>query len=107
MTRACLLAALLALAGCAITPRGGDEDGLRLKAAATPVLHALIKYRKDRGVYPQSLFELTPKYIAAIPFEPGLNYDRDAGAIAFHYERLMLGEVQCRAPLGDVEWTCR
>lgn len=97
-----------ALAACASkTPVGDDNQGLRLKAAATPVLHALVKYKKDNREYPRSLFELTPKYIAAVPFEPGLQYHRDEQVILFEYESGWLTETVCLARPGDVEWVCK
>jgi hypothetical protein len=106
MKRAWIAAGALALAACSSMPPGEDKQGQSLKAAATPVLHALIKYRKEQGEYPRSLFELTPKYLGAIPFQPGLRYDRDAGGIEFSYERGMLGVTLCLARLGEVEWKC-
>lgn len=105
-----LLAAVtsLMLAACANWPSGGDPKGLELKAEATPVLAALVAYRRDRGEYPQSLQELVPRYLKAVPFAPGLRYDRESGNVEFHYEPSwpQPGKVLCFAKAGATEWTC-
>jgi hypothetical protein len=72
------------------------------------VLAALVKYRKDRGEYPRSLYELAPKYIKEVPFNPGLRYDLDDGVVEFAYlpSWPQQDPINCGAKLGDLDWTC-
>lgn len=108
MRRPAAVLVVLALSACAAQePKGQDARGAHLKAIATPVLRALIQYRKDHREYPRSLFELTPRYVSTIPFEPGLQWHRDEGVLLFEYEDGMFSETVCLARAGDVEWVCR
>lgn len=96
------------LVGCANWPSGGDPKGLEYQANARPVLTALVAYHRERGEYPQSLQELVPRHLKAVPFFPGLRYDRDAKNVEFHYEPSwpQPGKVLCFAKVGETEWTC-
>jgi hypothetical protein len=102
------LAAALLLAACATTPAGEDPKGLDMRAKATPVLTALARYRKDKGAYPLSLYELVPKYLEAVPFHPGLRLDSEHGILAFVYfkEWPHTGSVTCSAKLEETTWKC-
>lgn len=99
----------LCLLGCAIAPAGEDPKGKGLRAEADPVLAALRAYNKDHRAYPSSLYELVPRYLEAVPFQPGMRYDRDAGVVAFVYSRPFPydSNVVCMARLGEFTWSCK
>lgn len=99
----------LCLLGCAIAPAGEDAKGKGLRAEAEPVLAALRAYNKDHRAYPSSLYELVPRYLAAVPFQPGMRYDPDAGVVAFAYSHSFPrdGGVVCAARLGELTWSCK
>ena len=99
----------LALVACATVPPGEDPKGKELKAQASPVLAALMSFHKDRGEYPVSLHELVPRYLEAVPFGPGLRYDRDPRVIEFVYPAPWprSAKVLCFAQVGEREWVCR
>ena len=103
---AVLLCALATLAACATWPPGDDPRGKELKDQATPVLVALVHYRKDKGEYPSSLHELVPRYLTAVPFGPGLSLERDRVEFVYSPSWPRSGQVSCSALLGEVEWTC-
>lgn len=107
--RAAPLLAALALAACASTPPGQDTQGEEYKAAALPVLQALVAYHKDKGRYPTSVYELTPRYLKDVPLRPNLAFDPDGKTVGFVYEiaGLRFRSVACLAEFGQVEWTCR
>jgi hypothetical protein len=104
-----LVMAALALAACASWPPGEDPRGQELRAQATPVLHALARYHKDKGEYPRSLHELVPRYLRDVPFAPGLRFDRDYQAIEFTYSPSwpQTRDVTCTARFGELDWVCR
>lgn len=108
MLRALLLPALL-LAACSFAKPGEDENGIAARARARPVLPALVAYHKDRHEYPRSLYELVPRYLKEVPFDPGLHYDKEAGVIDFAYFPSFPRQdpVNCGARLGDLDWTCQ
>lgn len=110
LLQACaLLGAAAILAACASTPPGGDTEGEELKAEALPVLQALAAYRKDKGTYPTSVYELTPRYLKQVPMRPSLTIDPEGKTVGFVYEMggLRFRSVACVADVGQVEWTCR
>lgn len=98
-----------AVGGCATWQPGEDPKGQELRAEATPVLGALVQYRKDHGEYPLSLHELVPRYLKIVPFRPGLRLDRATQLIEFAYTPSWPDQatVVCSAQLGDLQWTCR
>jgi len=65
-----------------IEKRCADEVNVGL----TEVLVGLETYKKSRGVYPQTLDELVPRYLASLPKDPfsgeGFYYDRAQGIVA-------------------------
>lgn len=103
------LAAALLLGACATVPPGEDELGAQLTAQTRPVLVALAAYRKDKGRYPDSLYELTPRYLPELPMRPNLDFDRLGQRIGFVYEiaGLRFRQVACTAEFGQVDWACR
>ena len=107
MRRALALATCV-LASCAVWKPGEDPGGVEAREHARPVLAALVKYRRDRGEYPSSLHELVPHYLAELPFEPGLQYERDAGRVQFTYfpSWPQQDAVACGARLGELDWVC-
>lgn len=50
-------------------PPGVGEKAERGYAACSLIIHALEQYHSEKGEYPESLAELTPDYLAAIPTE--------------------------------------
>lgn len=100
--------AACALTACATFKPGEDPVGIAARDHARPVLPALVKYKKVHGEYPLSLHELVPKFLPAVPFDPGLRYDRDSGTIDFAYspDWPRQDPVNCGAKLGDTDWTC-
>lgn len=104
-----LIGAGLALAACASTPVGTDSQGEEFKAAGLPVLQALVAYHKDKGAYPTSVYELTPRYLQQVPMRPNLAFDPVGKTVGFVYEMggLRFRSVACVADFGQVEWTCR
>lgn len=96
------------LAACASLPAGEDQIGVELKAASSKVLVALSQFRRERGRYPTSPYELVPKYLSELPAEPALHINDDTGTLDFAYSRgfPQLGRVSCSAKLGTAEWHC-
>lgn len=96
------------LAGCAAWTPGADRNGVEARDSARPVLAALINYKKEHGEYPSSLHELAPHYLAQVPFDPALHYDRDAAYVQFAYSPSWPQQepVSCGAKLGALDWTC-
>lgn len=96
------------LAACAVWQPGEDPAGIEARNAARPVLPALVKFQKDRHEWPSSLHELVPKYLAEVPFSPGLYYDRDHKVVQFSYFPTWPQQdpVNCGAKLGELDWTC-
>lgn len=96
------------LSGCASYAPGDDKKGIELQAAAVPVLQAIRVYMDDNGRVPRTLQELVPKYLAALPAEPQINYDQKASRLDFTYtqEGSAGSEVSCHAVIGELDWIC-
>lgn len=101
--------AALVLCACATVPPGEDPLGQQMREQALPVLLALAAYHKDKGTHPTSLYELTPRYMKALPLRPNIDFDRVSGQVGFVYERAgwRFRQVACKAETGQVEWDCR
>jgi hypothetical protein len=100
----CLVAMLQA---CATWAPGKDPAGRALIAEANTVLVALQAYQAQNGKLPESLTELTPKYIAKLPEKPEIWYAPKTGMLTFHYSpTLGLGQCVCVAEPVSVSFGC-
>jgi hypothetical protein len=100
--------ASLELAACAVYPVGQDADGLNLRRGANRVMLAIEAWHHDKRTYPQTLGELVPQYLPAIPDEPRLQYQSANGSLRFRYVPTwpQLRPVWC-ASVGDTtNWVC-
>lgn len=79
---------------CAVVPTeeppGVGEKAERGYAACNPIIHALEQYQSEKGEYPESLAELTPDYLAAIPTEVNnepISYTKteESFSLSFYY----------------------
>lgn len=71
-------------------PPGVGEKAERGYAVSEPVIAALEQYKADTGVYPETLAELIPDYLSAVPTKNDVldfSYSRtdDGFAFSFHY----------------------
>jgi len=116
-----LLGAIFLFVLTGISCRGFAEKpgaGLRAEqgfAVAFPVTQALENYKNDNGKYPQTLNELTPKYLGKNPQqEEGgdvkLTYypnpQGETYRLRFTYEIPMGGTDECNFTPEDKKWNC-
>ena len=106
--RLILVLAVVVISACAVWPVGGDPKGRALQAKGAPVLAALSRFQKERGHFPQSLSELVPGYLTAIPSSPALRYEQQSGSVGFEYSPSwpQPGNISCSAVAGAQEWSC-
>jgi predicted small secreted protein len=103
-----LLAMTLSLSGCAAYGPGEDMYGRTLQGTGEDVLTAARQYMDETTRVPASLDVLVPKYIAALPTEPKIQYDRQNSTLYFTYVQPNSGgtTVTCHALLGQLQWVC-
>jgi hypothetical protein len=103
-----LVGVAVLVAGCAVWRAGEEPDGARLRAQAEPVLRAIKAFRQDTGAFPTAPSEMIPKYIAAWPNAPQVQFDEYSGHVRFSYSTSwpQAGHVECVAKFGAVEFTC-
>ncbi|HSN16728.1 MAG TPA: hypothetical protein VLV87_00845 [Gammaproteobacteria bacterium] len=108
MKRLLLLALMLSLSGCATYAAGEDDYGRQLQGTGEDVLQAARNYMDETTRVPNSLNELVPKYIAALPKEPNVQYDRKNSTLFFTYQQKGPNgmSVICHALLGQLQWVC-
>ena len=92
----------------------GDTGKRQLgRALAAPVLSALQQYHAASGVYPDSLLQLVPTYLAPSALHPSeqrllngpLRYVRDSGGFTLSFSYLGPGANTCNiSPKG--RWSC-
>lgn len=103
-----LLALTLSLSGCAAYGPGEDDYGRNLQGTGEDVLQAARTYMDDTTRVPNSLNDLVPKYLKALPKDPVIQYDRKNSTLFFSY--LQKGPngmlVTCHALLGQLQWVC-
>ena len=58
---------ILFLNSCAITTKYSDADIKRIASQGNTVVYAINKYYKTNGTYPNSIQELVPNYLEAMP----------------------------------------
>lgn len=108
MKNVLVLASFLALSGCAAYGPGEDDYGRKLQGVGEDVLTAARSYMDETTKVPASLNDLVPKYLAALPTEPKILYDRKTSTLSFTYKQLGTNglDVQCHALLGQLQWVC-
>jgi hypothetical protein len=102
------LALTLMLSGCASYGPGEDLYGRTLQGTGEDVLSAARNYMDETTRVPASLDVLVPKYIAALPKDPNIQYDRKNSTLYFVYtQKGTTGlSVTCHALLGQLQWVC-
>ncbi|HXM00488.1 MAG TPA: hypothetical protein VN932_11205 [Rhizomicrobium sp.] len=103
-----LVCALVALSACSVWPIGQDPYGLEVRRNANETMMALQAYHRDTGAFPVTLDGLVPKYLAALPDVPHIQYDRDAGSLSFRYTPSwpQLRPVWCNSVGNTTNWNC-
>lgn len=106
-----VLAVVLAsvgVAACSVWPVAQDPDGMALRRNANEVLMALQDWHRQRGGYPQTLAELVPAYLPALPDSPDLRYRAADGSLSFHYIPTwpQLRPVWCDSVGDTTNWRC-
>jgi len=103
-----IVAACLSLAGCATYGPGEDDYGRMLQANGEDVLSAARNYMDETTRVPNSLQELVPRYLKAVPTEPKIEYDRKTSTFYFVYMQKGANgmAVTCHALLGQLQWVC-
>lgn len=108
MKKLLLLALTLSLSGCATYGPGEDDYGRILQGTGEDVLQAARNYMDETTRVPNSLNDLVPKYLKAIPKDPDIQYDRKNSTFFFTY--MQKGPngmaVTCHALLGQLQWVC-
>ena len=108
MKKLLLAAVFLSLSGCATYAPGEDDYGRLLQGTGEDVLQAARSYMDDTIHVPNSLNDLVPKYLKALPTEPNIQYDRKTSTLSFVYTQK--GDngltVTCHALLGQLQWVC-
>jgi hypothetical protein len=101
-------ATMLLMVACATLAPGEDPKGQQLKEPANKVLTAIDQFKQDKGRYPNSLYELMPKYVDKLPEEPLLRIDEHSGRLRFAYSREWpdTGRIVCIALFGTTDWKC-
>jgi hypothetical protein len=98
---------VLLLGACSISPPGEDRQGIRLKASASAVLSAIIKYREVNGQVPSKLEDLIPSFLAGLPAKPQLDYQPMTGILMFDYRPTWaIGQSSCAASVFEQNWRC-
>src|ERR1700748_3171472 len=94
----------LMLSGCAPYGPGEDNYGRNLQANGEVVLAAAREYMDETTHVPNSLNDLVPKYLKALPKEPDIQYDRKISTFTFVYKQPGATglTVACHALLGQL-----
>lgn len=107
MKKLLLLALILSLSGCAAYGPGEDDYGRTLQGTGEDVLQAARTYMDDTTHVPNSLNDLVPKYLKALPTDPVIQYDRKNSTLFFNYlQKPSNTLVTCHALLGQLQWVC-
>ena len=101
-------AAAALLAGCAIWTPGQDPAAKDLMPAAQAVLAAVDRYARDNGRGPAELQDLVPRYLAALPAQPALDYSLERGSLVFNYPTSWPpgSTTACSAKVGEAAYHC-
>lgn len=82
---------------------------MSLRRNANEVLMALQVWHRQRGGYPQTLGELVPGYLPALPDTPVLRYRAADGSLSFRYIPTwpQLRPVWCDSVGDTTNWRCQ
>ena len=89
-------------------PPGVGEKAEQGYAASEPVIAALEQYKADKGVYPETLAELAPEYLATVPTKDevlGFSYRSTGDSFAFSFHYLGPGMNTCTYT-PEEKWRC-
>ena len=102
------LALTLMLTSCAAYGPGEDDYGRILQGTGEDVLQAARTYMDETARVPNSINDLVPKYLRAVPTDPNIQYDRKTSTFYFIYTQKGKGglQVTCHALLGQLQWVC-
>ena len=106
---AMVAACAVLLAGCRLWEAGDDPAGRGLITSAQTVLGAMNQYvRANNGQAPPDLTALVPRYLAALPAEPVLDYSPKRGTLVYNYETTwpLHSTSACSAKVGDSGFHC-
>ena len=108
MKKLLLLALTLSLSACATYGPGEDTYGRILQGTGEDVLQAARNYMDETTRVPNSINDLVPKYLKAIPQDPNVQYDRKNSTFFFTYQQKGPNgmAVTCHALLGQLQWVC-
>ena len=107
MKKLVAIALAATLTGCGFWPAGEDPNGRALLERANVVLAAVNNYTSTRGSPPESLQQLVPEFLPAIPVEPEINYYSKHKDLSFHYSpTLGMGRCAWSAKVGDTSFAC-
>jgi hypothetical protein len=103
-----IVAAFLSLSGCATYGPGEDDYGRILQGNGEEVLAAARTYMDETTRVPNSIQDLIPKYLKAMPADPKIQYDRKTSTFYFDYQQTGRNgmAVTCHALLGQLQWVC-
>lgn len=106
--KAGVVGAMLSLGGCSVWPVNQDPDGIAWRQNANHILFAVQSYHEKTGHYPNSLPELMPAYLGALPKVPNLRYDARDGSLTYHYipSWPQLRWTWCQSHGDMTEWHC-
>lgn len=92
---------------------GESEAAKRGIAAAQPAIEALEKYKLESGRYPDSLNELSPKFLSSLPqdkdgldFTYSYNDSKKSYIIEFKFAGGMIGMNECSYYSETKKWSC-
>ena len=89
-------------------PPGVGEKSEKGYAACDPIIAALEQFQADKGMYPDSLAELVPDYIASIPTEVNNNpiaYSKTEESYSLQFHYIGPGMNTCEYTPED-KWQC-
>ncbi|HEY4128290.1 MAG TPA: hypothetical protein VGN70_09615 [Gammaproteobacteria bacterium] len=103
-----IFALALSLSSCAAYGPGEDDYGRILQGTGEDVLQAARSYMDETTRVPNSLNDLIPRYLKALPTDPNIQYDRKTSTLYFVYRQKGTGgyDVTCHALLGQLQWVC-
>lgn len=100
--------ALALLGGCTVWEVNQDPAGMGYRRDANRILIALQDYRRDKGVFPDTLAMVTPQYLPTLPDVPNIRYSPADGSLRYHYipSWPQLRPVHCASEGNTTVWRC-
>ncbi len=89
-------------------PPGVGDKAERGYALSEPVIAALEEYKTENGVYPQTLAELVPEYISAVPTKDEVldfSYISTGDSFSFSFHYIGPGMNTCTYT-PEEQWQC-